>query len=467
MDEVDQEKLTKILCDNEVNISRKGNVCLHDLVVNVIGSKNPKTYIARLSDKYDVIVVNSKPYVNKEDCINILKEAKFKKCKNIYTRILIDNGDKTSLIDVEREIFQFEGYKFFALFVDNDEGVWDIWVKGSEAAYVLGYADTEQAVRIHVQKKNKCSFDVLVKTLDHVRDTYMKKMHPGTIFINMAGFFNLIHKSKKEMAKRICQWIDNDVLPSLMRYGIYVMQPAQIKIIKLYDMEMILKYSKKPVMYIVYVGKYDGIHLFKYGLSRNIERRIYKEHALQFDTCKVIYVDECANCEAVEKLFENRVISLKLHRETEINGKNQTELFTVTTKYTHDDAIAEMTKLVADYKLPEVAQAVDKINMLTNVVDIYKHSDEMQKLIIQFMQSDNYRFAVDANLQMAKLDSETKLSLRESDIKLRNIELETERVRCSRVAMERGYPVGDIKCPPKATLLPKNKSKSRSNVVVL
>jgi prophage antirepressor-like protein len=320
---------------------------------------------------------------------------------------MISDGDKTSMIDVEQEIFQFEGHKFFAIFVDNDEGVWDVWIKGSEVAEVLGYANKDQAVRDHVHANNKFSFAKLTEIFDPLKFGGIKNMNKNTIFINLSGFFNLIHLSKKETAVRICQWIDNDVLPSLMRYGIYVMQPAQIKITKLYDREMISKYTKKPVMYIVYVGKYYGIHMFKYGLSRNILRRIYKEHALQFDVCKVIYVDECANCEVVEKLFEEHVISLKLHQEAVINGKNQTELFTVTTKYTHDDAIAEMTRLVANNKLPEVAQAVDKINMLTNVVDIYKHSDEMQKLIIQFMQSDNYRFAVDANLQMAKLDSDT------------------------------------------------------------
>lgn len=467
MCEVDEDKSIELLKENNVTISRKRNIRLYDLVTNIVESKCPKVYMKKLMDKYDTVEINDKPYIKIDDCVSIIQEAKFKKCKDIYTKIMISNGDKTSMIDVEQEIFQFEGHKFFAIFVDNDEGVWDVWIKGSEAAFVLGYADTEQAIRKHVQKKNKCSFDILTKTLNHVPETGIKKIHQETIFINMAGFFSLIHKSKKETAIRICQWIDNEVLPSLMRYGIYVMQPAQIKITKLYDREMISKYTEKPVMYIVYVGKYYGIHMFKYGLSRNILRRIYKEHALQFDVCKVIYVDECANCEAVEKLFEEHVISLNLHQEAVINGKNQTELFTVTTKNTHDDAIAEMTRLVANNKLPEVAQAVDKINMLTNVVDIYKHSDEMQKLITQFMQSDNYRFAVDANLQMAKLDSDIKLKLRESDIKLRNIELETERVRCSRVAMERGYPMCDNKSLPKATAPPKHKSKSRSNIVVL
>jgi prophage antirepressor-like protein len=448
--EVDQKKLVKVLRDNEVRISNKGNVCLYDLITNVVESKNPKTYVAKMGDKYDMVMIKDKPYVSKEDCANIIKEAKFKKCKNIYTKILIGNGDKASIIDAEKEIFQFEGHKFMAFFVDDDEGKWDVWIKGSEAAEVLGYANMDQAVRVHVTKKNKCTFAVLMETFESLRDRDMKKMHPDTMFVNMSGFFNLIHRSKKETAKKIRDWIDEEVLPSLARYGVYVMQPDKIVIKKLYNKEMILKYHMRPVVYIIYVGKYNGIHLFKYGLTRDIMRRIYREHKKQFDTCKVIYIGDCVNCEAVEQLFEDHMISLKLHREVVINDKNQTELFTVTTSHTHDDAIDKMIEFVDNNKLPETKEIVNKIGTMANL------TDEMQKIIIEFIQSKNYIHTLDAQLR-----------LKDKEIKLKEIELQTEQIRLKQMAMKKGADVDtgdDI-----FRVLPplKKKPKSRKNIVVL
>ena len=465
MSEVDEEKLNNLLRDYQVRISNRGRICLNDFIENVIESKNPKQYMKRL--KYDKFIINDRTYIEPSDCVDLIQITNKKKCRIIYEQLEQDDNDTSSIIDVEEEIFQFQGHKFKAFFVELEDGDWNVWIKASDAARYLGYVNDKQAIREHVDGDNKLSFGKLSELFPMLLENIPKSMDYKTNYINMSGFMNLIHASKKPFAVDIKRWLDNEVVPNLIKYGVYIMQPAKIVINKIYNRNDVAKYSKKPVMYIIYIGKYDGIHLFKYGLSRDIMRRIYKEHVKHFDVCKVIYIEECANCEAVEKLFEKHMISLNLHREMVINDKNQTELFTVTTKYMHGEAVAKMTKLIAKNKLPEVAQADDKINILTNVVDIYKHSDEMQKLIIQFMQSDNYRFAVDANTQIAKLDSETKLRLRESDIELRNIELETERVRRSRVAMEQGIYNYDTERPSKVKLPPRNKSKPRSNIVVL
>lgn len=135
-----------------------------------------------------------------------------------------------------------------------------------------------------------------------------------TIFINLSGFFNLIHNSKQPLAKKIKYWIDNEVLPALIKYGSYSIQPKNINIPSFYDTETIASFYLKTVLYIGYVGFINGEHIFKYGLSRKMFQRDYKQHSNQFNQFKVVLIIETDNAELVEDLFESDVKSLNLHR---------------------------------------------------------------------------------------------------------------------------------------------------------
>lgn len=239
------EKLIYFLRQNDVRISTKNNICLNDFVENIIESKNPNRYIKKLD--YDQKIINNEPYISPDNCIDILKNTNRKKCKDIYTKILIDDGDNSSIIDVENQIFQFDGHKFLSFFVEKDEGDWDVWVKGSAVAKFLDYADYDQVTSEHVDDNNKCTFLNLCKLFNTVKNTGIKNIHPSTIFINISGFMNLIHCSKKPFAKKIKNWLDNDVVPSLIKYGTYTMQPKKLHIeffmiIRRFQIFIILQY---------------------------------------------------------------------------------------------------------------------------------------------------------------------------------------------------------------------------------
>lgn len=90
----------------------------------------------------------------------------------------------------------------------------DVWMLGKDAASMLEYQDTKQAVKAHVSNENKLG----------------RKFHaPGQnqsregIFINEAGFYQLSMKSKKPNAVQLQNWISNEVLPSLRKEGQYDM----------------------------------------------------------------------------------------------------------------------------------------------------------------------------------------------------------------------------------------------------
>ena len=113
-----------------------------------------------------------------------------------------------------------------------------IWFKGKDVAQILGYTDTNQAIRKHVSTENK------ITRLDQqkcspVETTGQQKCSPvettgqqkdlrGKYFtlINEPGFYELVFSSKLELAKKFRQWVFTTVLPSIRKYGQFKMFDA-------------------------------------------------------------------------------------------------------------------------------------------------------------------------------------------------------------------------------------------------
>ena len=74
-------------------------------------------------------------------------------------------------------------------FIDNKQNV---WFKGKDIAKILGYANTDQAIRIHVDEKYKKSCPLVSSS--QVRHQY---------FISEPGFYSLVFGSNLPAAKKI------------------------------------------------------------------------------------------------------------------------------------------------------------------------------------------------------------------------------------------------------------------------
>ena len=104
-------------------------------------------------------------------------------------------------------------------YIDNKQNV---WFRGKDVAQILGYRDTDDAVRRHVSTENKMIHLVHPnccpgKTPGQQNDTRGKYY----IFINEPGFYELVFSSKLEFAKKFRQWVFSTVLPSIRKYGQY------------------------------------------------------------------------------------------------------------------------------------------------------------------------------------------------------------------------------------------------------
>ena len=104
-------------------------------------------------------------------------------------------------------------------YIDDKQNVWS---RGKDVATILGYSDTDKSIRIHVSEENKISQLVWPKC-SPANSAGQRNDVRGKwcMFINEAGFYELVFSSKLEFAKRFRQWVFTTVLPSIRKYGQY------------------------------------------------------------------------------------------------------------------------------------------------------------------------------------------------------------------------------------------------------
>ena len=114
-----------------------------------------------------------------------------------------------------------------------------MWFKAKEVAQILKYKNTDDAVKRHVSENHKKTF--LLSCPRESRGQVIKdkkSCHPETggqiqgrwiIFIDEAGFYELVFKSRLPAAKMFREWVFTKVLPSIRKYGYYKMIDSRIK----------------------------------------------------------------------------------------------------------------------------------------------------------------------------------------------------------------------------------------------
>lgn len=81
---------------------------------------------------------------------------------------------------------------------------------GKDVAEILGYADPNKAIAMHVDEDDKLN-DKTASSLGQ----------RGGWFINESGLYSLILSSRLPAAKRFKHWVTSEVLPSIRKHGVY------------------------------------------------------------------------------------------------------------------------------------------------------------------------------------------------------------------------------------------------------
>lgn len=82
------------------------------------------------------------------------------------------------------------------------------WFIGKEIASILGYVDTDQALRNHIYDEDKLT-----------RQFNGSGQNRNMIIINESGLYSLIFGSKLPAARDFKRWVTSEVLPTMRKIG--------------------------------------------------------------------------------------------------------------------------------------------------------------------------------------------------------------------------------------------------------
>ena len=92
-----------------------------------------------------------------------------------------------------------------------------VWFRGKDVATILGYSDTINAIKSHVRAHQK-------RKLEELKDGESPPMDWQTrtaMYITSGGLFRLVMRSKMPFAEDFQDWVTDEVLESIRRYGKY------------------------------------------------------------------------------------------------------------------------------------------------------------------------------------------------------------------------------------------------------
>ena len=156
----------------------------------------------------------------------------------------------------------------------NDES----YFIGKDVAEALGYKDTDQAVRKHVDDEDKLS-----RRIDGSRNMTV---------INESGVYSLIFGSKLESAKQFKRWVTSEILPTLRRSGVVVLEHAEPEAID-------------------YQAKYGKYRIRKTFTESTDIRATYEEYAalskIERDAHRIDNKDRIRNCKSILDVIETKI----------------------------------------------------------------------------------------------------------------------------------------------------------------
>lgn len=108
------------------------------------------------------------------------------------------------MTELTLEYIKYNKHNIKTLTTDNG----DIWYRGIDIATVLGYKRQRDAIRQHVNEKNRINFEELCNIY---LDTEIK-MHKHTIFLDKIGVENLILRSRMPHSIKIAKALNINIL---------------------------------------------------------------------------------------------------------------------------------------------------------------------------------------------------------------------------------------------------------------
>lgn len=141
-------------------------------------------------------------------------------------------GEKVSYIMEELRTWNFEDHEVRTVEIDGEP-----WFVGKDVATVLGYSNTQKAVRDHIDEEDKLTERIV-----------LSGQNREVIIVNESGLYSLILSSKLPNAKAFKRWVTSEVLPSIRKTGSYTYQranPNEEKALQIQEMDTRIRMSEQ------------------------------------------------------------------------------------------------------------------------------------------------------------------------------------------------------------------------------
>jgi prophage antirepressor-like protein len=341
------------------------------------------------SSNYDSEPDNNEKTKKKQKYIKIKTKAKNE--QNIQSK------NEQIIVHNYSHIFEYSNKKFDYI-IKNINGENVPFFKGMDVAEFFEYADTNQAIRKHVDEDEKFKLIDLLGPVESTGLTYDEK---NTFYISEPGIYSLVWQSKKPQALAFKKFVKTELLPTLRKTGSYsirgmpqktnsfinrlIKDTSQIE--NFYNKNNIITFFQANVFYLIVVGMFDGCYVIKFGHSMRIFERDYNEHKKTFgEQSKVIFVAETDNNILVETQFKKFLETKNALFEMEFGGKNRVELFKTSQNLSIEDTIEAAEMLIeknpsnAEKKVKEYEQNKNKYQLaLTTKLEIAKEKTKQEE----------------------------------------------------------------------------------------
>jgi prophage antirepressor-like protein len=402
MNEQNKERMKKYMIEHEVRISNLGKYCLDDIFVKILKRKKFEGAMKKIEPK---VVIGGRYYISYDQCVELLKTKKRAVGKGTLKSLfvlkneiievgnqndeitVINNNEIPDWIVKKIEPMQLTFIKtIFNTFVMHiEDGHTQIWFDFVFVTTYLQYnnlhkpmdlVDTGLIISLE-QIEKMCDRHSIVNPIDKQNKRITAK------FVNLAGFLDLISSSRMKLAKELKKWTHAEIIPTLFRVGSYSIKLLDFS--NFYISNHIVNYVNKKVIYIGYIGIYNGEHLFKFGISDDLFRRDFNEHKKSFSHFQIVHVEIAENHELIESIFKKQLRSDGMMRSKKINEKQQTELFAISYEITHNDRIRQIKEIIKE--TPTAAQIKEKHNTeLKNAVDAVVKGNQNDSEVAQLRQ---------------------------------------------------------------------------------
>jgi prophage antirepressor-like protein len=145
------------------------------------------------------------------------------------------------LIDIYNHVLAYNNENVYIAF---DDETMEPYFHAKQLCEMLEYVDYKQTLRINISKKDIFYLKDIVKNYKIL----YKNVQGHTKFLNEAGMYSLLIKSKKPIAKEITEWITHVVMPSIRKYGEYKLTHSLKKQIDQLKEELIEKANENEVL---------------------------------------------------------------------------------------------------------------------------------------------------------------------------------------------------------------------------